>query len=107
MRGNEHSRDLLNADQARRDLVDDLRNMNTAGGNLIRRGEQTLKRTVLSHGAAVLGGLIIGVALNRLATGRRGSFVVGALVNRAAGALATTLASQLVIAFFPKRSEAP
>ena len=104
MSDTEHSEHLLSAERARRGLAADLRNMNDAGEDLIRHGKYQLKQTALTHGAAALGGLVIGVTLDRLTNNRRGSSAFSALLSRAAAAFATALATQLVGKLLMKRS---
>lgn len=104
MSSDKHGDHLLGAEQARRDLTADWRNMNSAGKTLIRRGEHNLKTSAFTHGIAMLGGLVIGVALGRLAASRQGRVVVGSVVNRAAIALTTSLVTHLYSAFVHKRS---
>jgi len=104
MSNHEHSQHLLSAERAREGLAADLRNMNEAGESLIRHGSHDLKRTAITHGAAMLGGLVVGLTWGRVATGRRGSPVLGELLGRAMTTLATAIASQLVATLLKKRS---
>jgi len=104
MSDNNHVQHLLNAEQARQGLAADLRKMNTAGESLIRHGKHGLKSAALTHGVATLGGLVIGAALGRMGTGRRGNRAIAELMGRATAAFATALATQLLAKLFTKRS---
>ena len=104
MSNNEHAQHLLNAEQARLGLAGDLHDMNKAGERLIRHGKSQLKNTAVTLGAAALGGLVIGVAVGRVSTGRRVGSVLTELLGRATAAFATTLATQLLTMLVTKRN---
>ena len=104
MTNQEHSQHLLSAEQARQGLANDLRKMNNAGEDMIRHGKYQLKRVAITHGVAALSGLVVGAALGRVATSRRGNPVIGELFGRAITAFATMLTTQLVAALLTKRS---
>lgn len=96
MSNSEHSRHSLHAAQARLGLAADMRDANQPGECLIRHGQHQLKSTAVALGAAALGGLVIGVAVGRVSTGRRAGSVFTELLGRATSAFANTLATQLI-----------
>lgn len=103
MDNTKHEQNLRNAEQARAGLVEDIRDINSAGQRLLKHGERTLKTSAMVLGVSALGGMAVGVALGRASVSRRGNSFIGELVSRATTAFAVTLATQLVGAFVAKR----
>ena len=81
-----------------------MRDTRHSGERVIRHGEHQLKSTAVTLGAAALGGLVIGVAMGRVSTGRRAGSVFTELLGRATSAFAATLATQLIAMLVAKRS---
>jgi hypothetical protein len=106
MEHSDHEQNLLNADKARIGLADDIRDFNHVGKHLLRSGEQKLKHSVLALGATALGGLVVGIALGRACSARRGSSMGSNLLGRATAVFATTLAHQVFGVFVAKRIRA-
>jgi hypothetical protein len=90
-----YDQNLLNAEQARVGLAADMRNISRVRESLIRHGKRELKTAAMVIGAVTLGGLVVGVALGRISTGRRASSMVGELLGRATTAFVTSFATQL------------
>lgn len=103
MMNHEHEQHVQDAQQARLELATDMHDINQAGERLIQRGKRTLKSSAVALGAAAIGGLVVGIALGRASTGRRGNSLVGELLGRATSAFATTLATELLGMLVAKR----
>ena len=93
---NQDRRHVARAEKARQGLAEDLRGIHQVGGNLIRTGEKRLRKTALTLGAVLVGGVVVGIVLSRTSSGGRGRSLVFGLVGKAAAAFAATLATQLV-----------
>ena len=103
MNNNKHEQNLLNAEQARAGLAEDIRDISQAGQRLVKHGERTLRSSAMVLGASALGGMAVGVALGRASVGRRETSLMGELLGRATTAFAVALATQLVGVFVPKK----
>ena len=97
----------LHADQARYELAADLRDIREVGGRLVRNGEKRIKSSAIVIGAGALGGVLIGFALGRASTGRRGASIISGLMGKAITTFAATMATQLVARLAAGKTPAP
>jgi glycosyltransferase A (GT-A) superfamily protein (DUF2064 family) len=90
---------MQRARDARLGLAADLRDIQQVGGRLIRTSEQKLKSSAVVLGIAVLGGVVIGLALARSGKHKRvgsGDSASAGLLAKAVAAIGARVATQLL-----------